>query len=449
VSASNAPGLTRALAERVAALAFEDLPGDVVEIARQCLLDWLGVTLGGSREPGPRVLLAVLPSGDPADERTVSVVGHERRLTALHAALVNGTASHALDFDDVNMSFVGHASVATLGAALALGEQLDADARTLLSAFVAGYETTCRIALAIGPEPYLHGHHSTGTVGTFGASAACARLLGLDAQATAVAFGIAASQAAGSKANFGTMTKPLHAGKACENGLLAAQLAAGGFTASPEAIEADRGFAALAGGGCDADAALADPPAGWHLRENLFKHHATCYFTHSTIEGIRALRDRDGIAADQVRSVTAHVGAVELGTCAIPEPATGLEVKFSLAHIAAMALLGRSTAVITDADAGDAEVIAMRSRVALRGDGEPGSPTRVEVELADGRTLAAAEDVSTPQRDLAAQRSRLLEKFSVLSVPVLGAERARALAQVVTGLSPQQPIRELISLTRP
>src|SRR5262249_11408974 len=155
------------------------------------------------------------------------------------------------------------------------------------------------------------------------------------------------------KSNLGTMAKPLHAGKACENGLLAAQLAARGFHAHADAIEAAQGFAAVGGGGCDAGAALAGPDAGWHLRNNLFKYHAACYMTHPVIDAIRGAR----VDPSAVRRIVVHISALERGACVIADPATALEVKFSVAHLAAMAALGRDTQVIVDADAFDNEVV--------------------------------------------------------------------------------------------
>jgi 2-methylcitrate dehydratase PrpD len=446
MSVATERGLTLALARGSSALAFEDMPHDVVEIARQALLDWFGVTIGGCGEEAPSMLLDTLPPGDSREQRNVTVVGRAVRLPALHAALVNGTASHALDFDDVNLTLPGHASVAVIAAALALAEQRRSSGRELITAFVAGYETACRVALAIGARPYLRGFHATGTVGTFAAAAACARLLGLDSERTAMAFGLAASQAAGLKCNFGTMAKPLHAGKACENGLLSALLADRGFTANSAAIEAAQGFAALAGGSCDMAAALAEPPDGWHLRENVFKYHAACFFTHSTIEGIRELRSGRLTTAAQVQRVTLHVSEVELGACAIAAPVSELEVKFSIAHLAAMALLDRDTTVITDADAADDEVLALRAKVGLVADGPAGEPTRVEVVLRDGSILCAAVAVGRPQRDLAAQQERLSRKFLRLAEPVLGPVRAAALREQLPGVDAAPDLRHLMAL---
>jgi 2-methylcitrate dehydratase PrpD len=442
-------GLTYALAERATSLRSGDLPADVVEVARQALLDWFGVTLGGSLEDATRILLRCLPAWAATDQRAVTVVGHNVRLGALHAALVNGTSSHRLDFDDVNASFLGHVSVAVAAGALALAEQLDLNGEQLLTAYIAGYETACRIAVAIGRQPYVRGFHYTGTVGTFGAAAACARLLELDAPTTAIALGLAATQAAGIKRNFGTMAKPLHAGKACENGLLSALLAADGFTAAPDAIEAQQGFAALSCGSCDREAALAAPPSDWYLRDNLFKYHASCYWTHSTIEGMLELIRRGRLAAEDVERIVIHVSVLELGTCAIPEPATGMEVKFSLPHLAAMVLLGRDTTDIDDAAADDPEVIAARAKVILAEDGVAGEPTRVEITTRTATTLEAVVDVNVPEPDLAAQYERLSQKFERLARRVIGTRRTAALRQLLSGLDDRASVRELMSLTRP
>ena len=457
VSSTATDTLTHALAERSSSLAYEEIPDDVIEIARQCLLDWFAVTLGGSSEEGPRMLLAVLGADGELAARAqdggsaaelASVVGHHARLSPLQAALVNGTSSHVLDFDDVNIGLICHVSVAILAAALALAEQLDADVCELLMAFVAGYETACRIAVSLGHGPYLRGYHVTGTVGTFGATAACARLLRLDAERTALAIGIAASEAAGLKCNIGTMTKSLHAGRACESGLLAALLASRGFTASASAIEDPQGFAAVAGVGCEAAAALSDAPSGWHLRDNLFKYHASCFFTHSAIEGLRELMSSRPLPADEIERVTIHVSELELGTCVIPEPSTGLEVKFSLAHLAAMTLLGRSTSAIGDEDAHDEEEIALRARVALVEDGAAGEPTRVEVTLRGGEVVSARHDVNRPAQDLGVQRRRLEEKFISLAEPALAAPQARRLLATLSDLHAEQHIRSLMALAR-
>jgi 2-methylcitrate dehydratase PrpD len=418
-------GLTAELAERSAGLSFDRLPDNVVAMARLCVLDWLGVTIVGSREPAPRILLRTL--APDAVAKGASVIGHGIRVSPLQAALMNGTSSHVLDFDDVNARLIGHPSVAMLAAVLALAESRQSSGPEFLCAFVAGYETACRVAAAVGPLSYVRGFHHTGTIGTVGAAAACSRLLSLDAERTAMALALAATQAAGLGCMVGTMSKSFHAGKACENGLLAALLAQNDFTANESAIESAKGFAATASGECDAAAALTDPPMGWHILSNLFKFDASCYMTHSTLAGIRELRSQHALSTDDVAEIRLHLGELEFATCALPSPTTGLEVKFSVAHLAAMAALGRSTMVIDDAAAADPAVIALREKVTVSDDGISGAPTRVEVLLRDGTRRTTACDLTTPEHDLTRLHSRVEDKFRAVTPPHIGADRTEAL----------------------
>src|SRR5437763_8081615 len=280
--------LTQVLARKSASLEYDDLPQDAHELARQCILDYFGVAIAGAGDELVRLVLDELTEAGGATQ--ASVIGHQTRLPALSAALVNGAAGHALDYDDVNMAMPGHPSVAILPGLLALAELKRSSGREVITAFVAGYETACRIGAALQPGHYNLGFHSTGTVGAFGAAAACARLLGLDAEATAMALGIAGTQAAGLKSQFGTMCKPFHAGKAAQNGLLAARLAARGFSSRPDLVECEQGFALTHGPDFRPELALAEPPNGFHIFANLFKYHAACYLTHGPIEAARAVR---------------------------------------------------------------------------------------------------------------------------------------------------------------
>jgi 2-methylcitrate dehydratase PrpD len=439
-------GLTMQLAQRSAELSFDDLPEDVITMARLCVLDWLGVTVVGSAEPAPRILLQTL-APDTVTEGA-SVIGHGVRVSPLQAALVNGTSSHVLDFDDVNATLIGHPSVAILPAVLALAESMHSSGPGFLCAFVAGYETACRVAAAVGPLSYVRGFHNTGTIGTIGAAAACSRLLSLDPEHTAVALGLAATQAAGLGCMVGTMSKSFHAGKACHSGLLAALLARNGFTASGSAIECAKGFAATASGECDSAAALAEPPIGWHILNNLFKFDASCYMTHSTLAGIRELRTQHELTSDEIAEIRLHLGELEHATCAVAEPATGLQVKFSAAHLAAMAALGRSTTVIDDAAATDKAVIALRDKVTVTDDGTSGAPTVVEIVLNDGTRLTTARDVNTPERDLARHGRRLEQKFRTITTPLLGAERAAAVIAAVAPAAAELDVCAVPRLTR-
>src|SRR5438477_3405875 len=294
--------LTRTLAARANAVTYEALPDAVRALARQCVLDYSGVALAGADDPLVAILLDELAEAGGAPQ--ASIIGHKVRLPALSAALVNGAVGHALDYDDVNLAMPGHPSVAILPGLIALAEQRRSSGREVIAAFVAGYETTCRIGMALRPGHYDRGFHATGTVGCFGAAAACAHLLGLDADATAQALGIAGTQAAGLKSQFGTMCKPFHAGKAAQNGLLAARLAARGFSSRPDLVECEQGFALTHGPGFRPEAALTAPPNGFHIFANLFKYHAACYLTHGPIECARSLREQHGVTPDQVARMT-------------------------------------------------------------------------------------------------------------------------------------------------
>src|SRR3954462_339132 len=224
--------LTRTLAAQASAVTYDALPEPVRAWARQCVLDYYGVALAGADDPLAKILLDELAEAGGAAQ--AGLIGHAARLPALSAALVNGAIGHALDYDDVNLAMPGHPSVAILPGLLALAEQRRSSGRDVIAAFVAGYETACRIGSAMAPGHYDLGFHATGTVGCLGAAAACARPLGLDAEATAQALGIAGTQAAGLKSQFGTMCKPFHAGKASHNGLLAARLTARGLSSRPD-----------------------------------------------------------------------------------------------------------------------------------------------------------------------------------------------------------------------
>src|SRR5712691_5338464 len=299
---AKAASVTRTLAERAAAVSYEALPEPVRALARQCVLDYYGVALAGADDPLVAILLDEFLEAGGGEQ--AAIIGHPARLPVLAAALVNGAIGHALDYDDVNLAMPGHPSVAILPGLLALAEERRSSGREVIAAFVAGYETACRIGMALRPGHYNLGFHATGTVGVFGAAAACARLLGLDAAATAQALGIAGTQAAGLKSQFGTMCKPFHAGKAAQNGLLAARLAARGFSSRPDTIECGQGFAATHGPDFAPEAALATPPGGFHLFGNLFKYHAACYLTHAPIECGRQLREAHRLAPEQIARVT-------------------------------------------------------------------------------------------------------------------------------------------------
>ncbi len=439
--------LTNTLASKAAALRYEDLSASARELARQCVLDYFGVALAGAGDELVRLLLDEMTEAGGAPQ--ASVIGGAAQLPALSVALVNGAAGHALDYDDVNIAMPGHPSVAILPGLLALAELRHSSGREVVTAFVAGYETACRIGAALQPGHYNLGFHSTGTVGSFGAAAACARLLGLDAETTAVALGIAGTQAAGLKSQFGTMCKPFHAGKASQNGLLAARLAARGFSSRDDIVECVQGFALTHGPDFSPEAALAAPEAGLHLFANLFKYHAACYLTHAPIECARRLRDEHRLKPERIVALTLRLDRSCERVCNISAPVDGLQSKFSLRQTVAMALAGVDTASLTAysaENAGDSGLVRLRERVSLDWqESWPQTLAELELELSDGCRVTARHDAGIPAADIAEQGLRLAAKFDALVEPVLGAPRARELRETIAGLD---SLTDIGSLTR-
>lgn len=441
------PRITQELAARSAALCYTDLPEDVRLRVRQCLLDWIGVTLAGACEPLVHMLAE--EAREQGGHAQATVVGHAMATSTRQAALINGAASHALDYDDVNMACTGHPSVALIPALLALAESRGASGRDFMTAFAAGYETMCQLGLATGEAQYARGFHTTATLGTIGAAASCARLLQLDADDTATAIGIASTMAAGLKSMFGTMCKPLHAGRASADGLQAAQLAARGFTSCANAIECPQGFMATHGG--NAALETATPDGGWHLRNNLFKFHAACYGTHAAIEAARHLRLQHALRPEDVRCVTVRVGAASEGVCNIAEPRTGLEAKFSLRHTVAMALAGADTAGLDsfgDDSVRRPDVVALRERVAV--ELAPQCPgltlAEVVIETHTGSLLRKRHDSGRPAQDLRDQQQRLEDKFRRLVGPVLDASDGNGLIDLVSQLDTLTDLSPLASM---
>jgi len=446
LSAASAPdrettaGVTSLLAERISALRFTDLPAPVVTVARQSLLDWLGVCLAARDEPLVDIISAV--ARDEGGAPQAALIGRAERVSLLQAALVNGAMGHALDYDDVNA--MGHPTAPVAPVVLALGEKLGASGADVLTAFVAGYEIETRVGLFMGPSHYDRGWHSTATCGAFGAAAAAGRLLGLSPALLAHAFGLAGTQAAGLKCMFGTMSKPLHAGLAAQAGLRAALLAARGFTSNPAVLEAAQGFGDTQSSAPRVSRAFDDPPGGFHLPANLFKHHAACYLTHSTIEAIGALRIAHDLTPQAVSAIRVEVAPTHLKVCDIAEPRTGLECKFSIRTMAALALAGEDTAderLYSDEIAARPDLAHLRALTSVVPTSS-GTLAHVELRLADGRTLRASRDVGVPETDLAEQQARLEAKFVRLARGVVEPDRAvRACANLVRA----RDLTELIS----
>lgn len=324
------------LADFTATLTYEDVPAPARNTIRRAFLDTVGVTLVGALDDAGDTAFSTTDI-NPDDASTATLLGLKDDTSPAERALRTGTASHALDYDDLSWAMDGHPSVTLVPPLLALAADANASGTDLVTAYAAGFEVECALAVPISPDHYEAGWHATATFGALGATAAAASLLDLTTDRTRHALNIAASTPAGLKRNFGSMTKPLHAGLCARSGVTAARLAADGFTADPTAISGDRGFWDLYGP-TDRDTFDFDSTDWTLVDEGIHvKYYPCCYFTHTSIAATRALVDEHGIDPDDIESI--HVRAPQGAADALhhADPVTGLEAKFSMEYTVASA----------------------------------------------------------------------------------------------------------------
>jgi len=439
--------LTLKLVSKALALRFETMPAEVQLLARDCLLDWLACSLAALDEPVAKIVCKA--AHEEGGNEQATILGKPKKLSMLQAALVNGTASHAFDYDDVNLAVPGHMSAAILPGLVALAEHHSASPTDFLAAFTAGYETACRIGMLVEPAQYNNGFHTTATIGCLGSAIACAHLLKLSPVQACHAMGLAATQSAGLKIMFGSMAKPLHAGLASQAGLRSALLAKEGLTARTDVLECDQGFAKVHGSDFHPDRAMASPPNSWHLLSNLFKFHAACYSTHSTIEAVQTLRRENNLKASQIERITVTAGE-GCCICNIQLPTTGLEAKFSLRATAAFAVLAIDTADLKTWDrVNDADVVAVRDKVQVSLiPGMTLSESNVTIKLTDGRELRNYHDCGVPVMDKFAQTEKLLRKFTAITSPVIGISQSKKILDMLKNFDRQNNLHALMTLCR-
>jgi 2-methylcitrate dehydratase PrpD len=332
--------IAEALAERIASVQYDALPEGALHWARVAILDTVGCTLAGADEPCARIVARVTAAPGPC-----LVFGSAQRVAPLDAALINGTAAHAHDFDDCSNTLGGHPSAPILPALFALAETRTVDGRAFVAAYVAGWEAETRIARGINFYHYEKGWHPTATIGVFGAAAACSHLLGLAPDATSKALALAASFSSGVKANFGTMTKPLHVGHCSRNGLFAALLASEGFTANPGAMEHKQGFLHVFNGegNFNAEAMLNDWGSPWDIVQPgvAIKQYPCCGSTHPAVDAMLSLVREHRLTPSMVERVDSWTHPRRLAHTNRPDPQSELDAKFSVQYCLARALLDR------------------------------------------------------------------------------------------------------------
>jgi 2-methylcitrate dehydratase PrpD len=401
---------TAAAAAFVENVCFEDIPAEAKRIGTRCLLDGLGLFVAGSEEHSVRLLIEDAEQTGGRPDALLLGRGN-KKVPAPMAARVLGTAGHAHDWDDSQVSsdpahiygLLTHPTIPPLTSALVMSQKLGGvDGKTFMLAFLSGFEVECKISEWMLPQHYVRGMHSSGTVGTFGAYAAAVKLLGLKGDPLRSGFGIAASFTAGIRCNFGTMTKPLHVGRAAENGVTAALLAARGFTADPNALDGPWGFYAVQGGGVSAEKVSQGFGKAWTIVEPgvSIKPYPCGVLTHPTIDLMLKLVTDHDVKPDDIEAVKVYAGTNILKPIRYPIAVNHLQAKFSLPAALAMIALARKAGKqeFSDDFVGAAPMQAMQRRIATELDHEiekmgfDKMRSRIIIRLKNGRNIEGCAD---------------------------------------------------------
>src|SRR5574343_37524 len=445
----NAPAITQQLATFVAQHPSRGWSDAVDHEAHRTFLNWLGCAIGAAQHEAVHAALAAVQMLAPAPQATLA--GRKERVDMANAALINGISSHTFDYDDTHLKTIIHPAGPVASAVMALAELLGSSGRQVIDATVLGIDVACRMGNTVYPQHYDRGWPITGSTGTLGAAAACARLLGLDVQRTAMALGIAASQPVGLREQFGTMTKPFHPGGAARAGLMAALMAREGFTASPRSLEAPRGWAQVLSTKCDWTEATGELGQRFEISFNAYKPFACGIVIHPSIDACAQLREQDIQAAD-VERIDLRVHPLVLELTGKKEPQDGLQGKFSVYHGGAAGLIfGKagedefSDAVVTRPD-----VVALRRKVNAVVDVTVREESAdVTAILKDGRSVKVFVEHAIGSLQRPMTDADLARKFHDLVDPVLGAARADELIGLCQQLGNAPDLKALLAALRP
>jgi 2-methylcitrate dehydratase PrpD len=444
-------GTTEDLAGWLVASRPDDIPADVVHEARRALVNIVGCALGGARHPAVDITVDALGAmfGPP----DAAVLGRPERADPLHAALLNGITSHVEDFDDTLPRNYIHATSPVASALLSYATANRVSGRELVHAFVLGFEATSRLGNATYPSHYTAGWHSTGSVGVFGAAIAIGTLLQLDRRQMIWAIGLAGTQAAGVREQFGSMGKALHPGRAAQNGYAAALLAQKGFTSGAHGIEGPRGWAPVTSAEHDLSMVTDGLGESWELHVNTYKPFPCGIVNHPAIDACIQLHDEHGVAPGDVAALRLHVAPLVIDLCGKTDIHVGLEGKFSVVHGAAVGLVrGRAgLREYTDDAVNDPDVKAVRERATREAD----DPTvtedgvHVELELTDGRLLEKrlTESLGNLQRPLTDEQ--LSAKFRDQATLAISPEQAEQALELSWRVDALDDVAELVDATVP
>ena len=437
-----------ALAKFVLDFPTQDVPADVMHLAKRCLMNYSGVALLANLDPAIDILLDVLRAEGCAPAATV--IGKGFKTSALNAALANGFLGHFEDYDDTHTTVI-HPSAPILPGALALSEQRTVSGKDFLAAFAVGVEVACRIGLVL-VQHFREGAahwHITNTCGVLGAASTVGRLLKLNQEQMVYAFAIAGTQASGLREVFGSMCKPFHAGKAAQNGTLAALLAQRGFTGTDGIFEGARGLVGVMASGHDISEATKDLGQRWELPQNGLKPFACGQANHGFIDAALALRKQPGVRPETIKHIQGSVEQFAPALVRRRHPRSGLESKFCYYHSVAAALVDGQAlpAQFTDERAADPAVGSLRNRIDFNEDPSlPRRAVRVTLELTDGRTYTERVDHPTGTPGNPMSDTMVQEKFHGLASAVLGVEKADKAQSALWSVDAMADVSRLIPL---
>lgn len=453
--------ITERVVDFVCSTPDDAFPAEARRQAHRAIMDTVGVALAGSKESSSRIVRETI-EGSQGES---TVIGSARGAAPGDAALANGTAGHALDYDDVQRSLTGHPSVTVAPAALAIAEAVGASGRDLVNAFLVGFEVECRIGRGMGRSHYARGFHETTTLGTLGAAAAGARLFGLNSEQTAHALGVASSMAGGLRANFGSMTKPLQAGNAARGGVMAAEFARRGFTGGHDILDGSIGFLRTFSPADDADFEVVDGLGEeWEILAPgiSVKKYPCCFGTHKAADATLALATEHGIAAADIKRVEVHVPASSvgpdghIGPLIHDRPQTGLEGKFSMQYVVAASLLDHQLKLATFED----DAVQRPSAQALLAKVTPvANATRhpdadsdeyqaIEIHLTNGQVLSRSVSEARGGAADPLSDDELMEKYRDCASLVLPEAEVTQSANLLSQLDDLGDLRELTALLR-
>lgn len=444
-----------------------DIPEDVAHLGKRSVLDGIGLALAGAASHQGEIARTYMKNLGVASDSGSTVIGSTLRLPARFAAFVNGLTIHADDYDDTQLAvakdrvygLLTHPTAPALPPVLALAERERRSGLDMMLAYQIGVEVECKVAEAIAPRHYQTGFHSTATCGSIGAAAGAAKLLGLDRETTRRAISIGATQAGGLRENFGTMTKPFHAGRAAENGVVAAEIAALGFTASPNGLEADRGFFRAAGGGYDATAIVGKLGDPWtfHFPGVSIKPHPSGSLTHPGMGAMLELIRKNDIKPDQVKRVSVGTNHNMPNALIHHQPKNELQAKFSMEFCMAILLLERKGGLqeYTDDVVNRADVQAMIKRVSFgvhpeaEAAGFDKMTTIIEVELNDGTVLKTQADFGKGSPANPMSDGELSDKFRECAAwGGLGKAKIEEVLNLVWSIETVKDVNDLTRLLR-